>query len=542
MLWSSVIFSQEKKYNVLWIVTEDISPTLSMYGDNTAKTPNLDALAKHSMVYNNVFATVGVCAPSRSSIITGMQATAIGTMHMRTGSDITSWGNRKYKDTTINLDIEGKMVRQYSAVIPEEVKCFPEYLRAAGYYCTNNDKTDYQFAAPVTAWDVNDASAHWRNRPKGKPFFAVFNTNLTHESKLWKHEKYPLTVKPEEVSLPPYFPDTELSRYTVARNYSNIEMMDKVVGDLITKLKEDGLYDDTYIFFYSDHGGPLPRQKRAILDSGLKIPFLIKFPNSSKIGTSDRLISLTDLAPTMMSIAGIKPKKYFNGEAFLGKYEAKPRDYVFGSSDRFDEVTDRIRSVRNKQFLYLKNFYPEKTKYKEIGYRRQVPMMNEYFDLNGKGELNDVQSDWFQTKQPEELYDCEKDPFNIHNLANNPAYAKVLKTMRKAYLKKAKHQKDYGEISEHVLVNQMWPNGVQPVTSKPEFTCLKKKVSIECDTKGSSIAYLILDKPNAKLNFKSGWKLYTESIKLTDDLKGKYIYVMAERIGYKTSEIISQQL
>lgn len=214
--------------NILWLVTEDISPTLSFYGDHTAKTPNLDVLAKESMVYDNAFATVGVCAPSRSAIITSMYPTSLGTTHMRTGQDIQSWGNRVYKDSSeINIkDITGKSIRQYSAVIPENVKCFTEYLRANGYYCTNNQKTDYQFAAPVTAWDENNKKAHWRNRPKDRPFFAVFNFDDTHESKLWKHENLPLTIDPKTVKVPPYFPDNESAQHMIARNYSNIELMD----------------------------------------------------------------------------------------------------------------------------------------------------------------------------------------------------------------------------------------------------------------------------------------------------------------------------
>ena len=182
-----LLLTAQSQPNILWITVEDISPTLPFYGDSTAKTPNLNALAAQSTVYENVFSTVGVCAPARSSIITGMQPTAIGTMHMRTGKDIMSWGKRTYRDRINAADIHGDSLRDYAAVLPAKVKCFTEYLRAAGYYCTNNAKTDYQFAAPLTAWDENDNNAHWRNRPAEKPFFSVFNFNETHESKLWKY-------------------------------------------------------------------------------------------------------------------------------------------------------------------------------------------------------------------------------------------------------------------------------------------------------------------------------------------------------------------
>jgi len=370
--------------NILWIVTEDISPTLSFYGDNTAKTPNLDALASESMIYDNAFATVGVCAPSRSAIITGMYPTSIGTTHMRTGKDVFSWGKREYKKDIPIKDINGKPIRQYSAVIPENVKCYTEYMRSAGYFCTNNEKTDYQFAAPITAWDENSRKAHWRNRPKNKPFFAVFNIGTTHESRLWKNENLPLTVNPKDVKVPPYLPDNEATRHTIARHYSNVELMDAEVGAFIKQLKDDGLYNNTIIFFYSDHGGPLPREKREIYDSGLKVPFMIKDINSKTKGRTDRLMSFVDLAPTMLSLAGTKIPNYIEGKAFLGTQQTEPRKYVFGSSDRFDEFSDRIRSVRSKRFLYLKNSFPELPKYKDVGYRKNIPMMTSFLNLKKK--------------------------------------------------------------------------------------------------------------------------------------------------------------
>jgi len=254
--------------NILWLTCEDISPTLSFYGDSTAHTPNLDRLASESLVFTRAFAVVGVCAPSRSSIITGMYPASIGTRNMRTGTDAMGWGNRKYDNKKVAKDINGEPVRQYSAVIPDFVKCFTEYLRVSGYYCTNNVKTDYQFAAPLTAWDDNSINATWENCPMGKPFFSVFNHEVTHESKMWINKKLPQTVFPSSVPLPPYFPEDSVVRQDVARNYSNIELLDKQIGEKLDKLKKSGLYDKTIIFFFSDHGGPLPRGKREIYDSG----------------------------------------------------------------------------------------------------------------------------------------------------------------------------------------------------------------------------------------------------------------------------------
>ena len=525
--------------NILWIVTEDISPTLSFYGDTTAKTPNLDALAKESMVYDYAFAVVGVCAPTRSSIITGMYPTSIGTMHMRTGNDVMSWGNRKYKNEEElgRNDLENIPIRQYSAVIPDNVKCYTEYLRANGYYCTNNQKTDYQFASPVTAWDENNNKAHWRNAPKGKPFFSVFNIGVTHESMLWRNENLPLTVNPDNVIVPPYLPDNEATRETVARNYSNIELMDNEVGNLIQQLKDDGLYDNTIIFFYSDHGGPLPRQKREIYDSGLKVPFMIK-GIEGETGRTDRMISFVDLAPTMLSIAGIEPPKYMEGQAFLGKFEAKKRDYIFGSSDRFDEFSDRIRAIRNKKYLYLRNDYPELPKYKDVSYRKQIPMMPTFLELEKEGKLNDIQHSWFESKTKEELYNCENDPYNLNNLADDPEYASVLENMRSTLSDHMKERIDLGLIPEAKLIQQMWPNFEQPVTASVKVSIEKNKAILSCLTKGASIAYFISDNPDEKLDFNSAWKLYTSPFSIES---GKFIYTIAQRIGYKESDIIKTQ-
>lgn len=506
-----------------------------MYGDSTAVTPNLNALAKDSMIFDNVFTTVGVCAPSRSSIVTGMQPISIGTMHMRTGKDVMSWGKRSYDKKGGNKDIEGNDVIQYSAVIPKEVKCFPEYLRAAGYYCTNNRKTDYQFAAPISVWDENDAEAHWRNRPEGKAFFSVFNIHDTHESKLWVYDDKPLTVDPKEVQVPPYFPETPETRHTIARNYSNIELMDKAVGKILDQLKADGLYDNTIIFFFSDHGGPLPRQKRAIYDSGLRVPFFIKFPNSSKTGRTDRMISFTDLAPSMLSLVGIKPPEYMQGKAFLGEFKAAPRKYIIASSDRFDEVTDRIRAVRTKNFLYLHNFYPEKPGYKDIAYRKKIPMMKPMLKLRDEGKLDSVAMRWFRSKDKEELYEVHQDPYNINNLSEEDEYQDTLVKMRGLLLDFLAKNPDLGQIPESRLISLMWPDNNQPQTQKPKIELVEEKCRISCPTDGASVVYMIADSSNVKTGYNAPWKLYTKPVKVK---KEQFVIARAERIGYKTSEVV----
>lgn len=539
ILLSSVISYSQKRPNILWIVTEDISPELSMYGDSTANTPNLDKLAAESMIYDNAFATVAVCAPARSSIITGMYPTTIGTMHMRTGKDVASWGKREYKNKIEIVDLNGDTICQYSTVIPDYVKCFPEYLRAEGYFCTNNSKTDYQFAAPLSAWDENSNKAHWRNRPENTPFFSVFNINVTHESRLWVNKNKKLTVSPNDVEVPPYLVDNEITRNDIARHYSNIELMDAKVATIINQLKEDGLYDNTIIFFYSDHGGPLPREKRATYDSGLKVPFFVKDINSSKIGRTDRLISFVDLAPTILSLASIKPPKHIQGAAFLGKYEAKERQYVFASSDRFDEITDRSRVIRTKRFLYVKNYFPDLQKYKDVAYRKQIPMMKEMLRLKERGELNKMQMIWFGKKTEEELYNVENDPHNMNNLVNAPNYNKALNELRGVYSKHKKENTDLGMMPEAQLIEKMWPDYKQPKTEKPVVKQNSKGIILSTPTKGASISFLVSDKPDQKFDFDANWQLYNKPLKLK---KGGYLYVISERIGYQQSDVVIKKV
>ena len=540
--YCSLVYSQNSKQpNILWLVCEDISPTLSFYGDKTAKTPNLDALAKESMIFENAFATTGVCGPSRSAIITGMLPSSIGTMHMRTGRDIQSWSKGEYKDTVYDQtgkkvkDLNGNLIREYSAVIPENIKCFTEYLRANGYYCTNNQKTDYQFAAPQSAWDENNGKAHWKNTPKGMPFFSIFNFEVTHESRIWLNKDLPLSVNPNDVPVPPYYPDNEVVRTDLARHYSNIELLDKKIGEILKQLKEDGLYDNTIIFFYSDHGGPLPRQKREIFDSGLRAPLMVRFPNGENSGRIKALVSFTDLAPTVLSLANIKPPKHIDGQAFLGKYKAKDRKVIYGTSDRFDEFTDRIRAVRDAQFLYVKNYHVDLPKYKDVSYRKSVPMMNSILELHNLNSLTVSQEYWFQPKVTEEFYDCKNDPYQLNNLASNPIYKKKLEELRKLEQKQFENKVDFGAYYEADLIIKMWPNGQQP---QAEVVTIENKaglVSLSTMTIGASISFLILPiDSKEKITQNSNWKLYTKPFTLQ---KGYVVYAKASRIGFKESEI-----
>jgi N-sulfoglucosamine sulfohydrolase len=490
--------AQQKKPNILWITCEDISPYIGAYGDKVVKTPNIDQLAREGVRYTNVYTTAGVCAPSRSAIITGMYQTSIGTQHMRTqGID------PKYMPPG---------VPPYSAVIPEYVKCFPEYLRKAGYYCTNNEKQDYQFEAPVTVWDENSSAASYRNRPAGKPFFSIFNFGITHESQLFGR-KDSLLVRPDEVVVPPYYPDTKTVRHDIARLLTNIERMDQQVGELLNMLKEDGLYDNTIIFFYSDHGGALPWMKREVLERGTHIPFIIRFPGAKNAGTTnDDLISGVDFAPTVLSLAGVPVPKQMQGQAFLGAQKAKQqRKYVFAARDRMDELTDRVRMVRDKGFRYLYNHLPEQPYYQNVAYRLSIPMMKELLQLRDEGKLNAVQQNWFGTKPVEELYDVLNDPHELYNLAADPKYKAKLTELRTAFQQWTKAVGDMGGIPEKEMVKQMWNGGEEPpVTAAPEIIKTAGGVKLSSKTKGASIGYRIVkggEKEEPELHTVQSWDM-----------------------------------
>ncbi|MFW5850375.1 MAG: sulfatase, partial [Spirochaetota bacterium] len=270
--------SSARRPNFLWISFEDTNPFYGCYGDPTAKTPSLDRLATEGCVFTNCYSTAGVCAPARSAIITGMYPISIGTHHMR---------------TTHTDPAAPDLPTPYSAVVPHYVRCFTEYLRAAGYYCTNNAKTDYQFDPPITAWDELSETAHWRNRPNPEqPFFAVFNPMRTHESGMWKERRPEVEIDPATVRVPPYFPDTPRVRESLAKMHGNIARSDAELGELLAQLEEDGLAENTIVMHWSDHG-PLPRGKRWPYDSGIRVPLIVRWPraagNPGRASTMDAL-------------------------------------------------------------------------------------------------------------------------------------------------------------------------------------------------------------------------------------------------------------
>lgn len=511
---SSITNAQEKP-NILWISVEDLSPRLAAYGDNTVSTPHIDRLAKEGVVYENVFTTAGVCSPARNAIITGRYQTSNGGHNMRTLYNT-------YPEKT-------GLPKSYNSVPPPSVKCFPEYLRAEGYYTSNNVKTDYQFEAPVTVWDEVSNTADWRGRDKDQPFFTVLNFTTTHESQVWKRAKNKLRVDPNIVTVPPYYPDNEIIRQDIARHYSNVSELDDQVGEVLKKLEDDGLLDKTIIFFWTDHGDGLPFYKREIYKRGLHIPLIIRHPNKTMAGTRNSdMISAIDFGPTVLSLVNLPTPPQMHGRAFLGRYKGELRTYIFGARDRLDSEYDRVRSVMNKKYQYIRNFFPQRPLYMNVEYRKQQPGMREILRLNEAGELNQQQAFWFkETKAEEELYDLERDPFQLNNIIKEEGNEVVLEELRFQMDKWITETNDLGRIPEKELVKMMWNgNDSPPATANPEMEKSDNKSVILCQTQGASIGYR--EKGTEK------WHVYTSPISVN-----KPIEVIAHRIGYEPSEIVS---
>ena len=416
--------------NILWLTSEDNSAMLGCYGDRFATTPHLDNLASQGFLYTHAYANAPVCAPARNSIITGIYANSGGNQHMRSYYPI-----------------------------PESVKTYPEFLREAGYYCTNNVKTDYNTESidPSHIWDESSRDAHYRNRAPGQPFFAVFNTTISHESSL--HDSIPdelLRHSPHEVPIPPYHPATPAIKHDWAQYYDMVEDMDTQIGKWLKELDDAGLAENTIVFYYGDHGGVLARSKRYVYETGTRVPLIVRIPDkykhlfpAEKPGSKvSRLVSFVDLAPTLLSLAGIKIPEYLQGNAFLGDQKSADPQYVYMFRDRMDERYDMSRAVRDLKYRYIRNYMPHRIYGQRLEYLWRAPSIRSWEQAYLKGECNEVQSRFWNTKPVEELYDTENDYWEVNNLAADPAYSKVLERMRRANREWVSRIKDTGFIPE----------------------------------------------------------------------------------------------
>ena len=526
--------------NILMIVAEDMSPRVGVYGDALAKTPSIDKLASEGVMYTNMHTISGVCAPSRSSLVTGVYATSMGTHQMRTSQGRLS-----------------ETITGYEAVPPPEVKAFPELLRAGGYRTANWAKKDYQFGEPFTLWDVDDGgfwgpidAALWRRLPEDKPWFVMMNLVSTHESYLVVPGDYPkqwapftnillkerkrttrAITDPNAVSVPPYLVDSAETRASIAQHYDNIAFMDTQVQSILEALAADGLEDNTIVIFTTDHGDPFPRAKRAIYDSGTHVPFIIRYPSGEGAGTVEtRLTSFVDIAPTVLRWAGLTPPDFIQGQDLVN---AAPRRYVFAGRDRMDQVADRARSVRDERFKLIQNFMPDAPYFRPLVFRDMFPSMQSLWQANKSEQLTGDQSVYFKTPRPTyELYDLKADPHEINNLAGNPEYEEELNRLRVALQSWYEQVGDRADVSEREMVFEMWQGESQPETAPPtaRIQALEagvKAVSLTVATDGASIGY--------KKN-NGAWEIYTKPVRLekTDTLLAKAI-----RYGYKESDEIA---
>lgn len=464
--------------NIVWLSCEDMGPHLGCYGDPVAQTPHIDSLARRSLRFTQACSVAGVCAPSRSAIITGVYPTTLGTHLMRC-----------------------------RAKLPPDVAPFPALLRRAGYYCTNNSKTDYQFEPPRDAWDESSGRAHWRRRPRpDQPFFAVFNYTGTHESAVVQPAKHAsvssgigrVSRDLAAQTLPPYYPDTPAVREEWGRYYDCIAALDAWVGAMLEQLEADGLADNTIVFFWSDHGAGLPRAKRWLYDSGVRVPLLVHVPRAlggPAMGSeSDRLVSLVDLAPTVLKLAGLEPPAVMQGHDFLSP-GGSPREFQHLVRDRMDERYDIVRGVRTARWKYLRNDQPWKPYLQHLEYGEQSTIMQELRRALAKGTLPQAAKPFAAGKPREELYDLVADPHEVHNLADDPQHRQTLLALRAEQLSWSDATGDLGLLPEAELVRReaecgsRWAIRTQP--SANELFQRLNRVADACANASESLDELI---------------------------------------------------
>jgi arylsulfatase A-like enzyme len=457
----------EELPNFLWITCEDLSPILGTYGDDVAITPNIDDLASRGIQYNNAFAAAPVCSPARSCLVSGVYASSLGTHNHR--SDFK---------------------------IPKEIRTLPHLLRENGYFCSNNYKQDYNFT-DTTIWDETGRKAHWRNRPEGSPFFSIFNFETTHQSRIFGndsafHERFGKLLSrkerhhPDSIHLLPYYFDSPEVRKLWARYYDIVTVMDRQVKGVLDQLEEDGLSDNTIVFYFSDHGTGMPRSKGCLYVSGLRVPFIVyipeKYKNIShlKPGTkTDELVSFVDFQPTILSMLNKRAPEYMQGKPFLGEYKTDSREYVFAIRDRTDEVFDIGRTVKSSEFSYVRNFLPHLPLIQHSYYGDQSEIKKELYRLLEIGNMTPVQqSMWLPQRKPEELYNLNNDPHETKNLAADPTYLQVLHEMRQKLKDWMINTNDMGLMPEGYMIDNLNTGTAYEMARKKEIYPLEQIIEV----------------------------------------------------------------
>lgn len=399
--------------NILWLVSEDNNPLIGAYGDVLARTPTIDALAGAGILYRNVYSNAPVCAPSRFGILTGVYPESCAPANQM----------------------------RASAKVAGVLRTYPELMREAGYWCANNAKTDYNCDVdPTKIWDLQGPSAHWRARPAGKPFMAVFNDETTHESQVFRST--PGRVKPGQVRIPQYLPDTPSVREDLASYYNLMEKMDGRIAARLAELEADGLADDTIVFYYSDNGGVMPRSKRYCYDEGLRVAMVVRVPPKwRRLAPADpgseiaAPVSLIDLPATVLSLAGVTPPKEMAGNPLLGSRMVRPGRYAFGMRNRMDERIDFIRTVTDGRWRYIRNYMPHRPWGANGAFEWLMRGYQSWEEQHLAGRLGAVQDRFFGQKPFEELYDLGSDPDQTINLASaRPADLQSLSRVLDAHM------------------------------------------------------------------------------------------------------------
>ncbi|MEL6693267.1 MAG: sulfatase-like hydrolase/transferase, partial [Pseudomonadota bacterium] len=525
--------------NIVLVLFEDMSPRVGAFGDPIAHTPNFDRIADEGVRYTNVFTTSGVCAPSRAALMTGQYQHSIGAQHMRTMAPSGGTGGGP---------------QGYFAVPPSDVKAFPELLRRAGYFTSNNFKTDYQFGQPFTIWDRSEPGADWSDRAPGQPFFHMVTFFNTHESAVWpvELEETPentaffglvernrrvfaareARTDPASVTVPPYLPDTPAVRRDIATHYDNIADTDATLGELYDRLEREGLLESTIIIVSSDHGDGLPRMKRSLYDSGLHVPMVIRYPDGLDAGkTSDDLISFIDLAPTILSWADARQPSNLAGSDFEGADRDPARDYVFAAQDRMDFDPNWRRAVRDKRYKLIQNFVPGDPYFVPLAFRDVQPTMQALWLGSKQETLPEAARRLFAPIPEFQLYDTLNDPHEVTNVIDDPRYSEVQERLMATLNDWFSAYPDMSRVPEENMIAGMWPNGEQPVTATPIISGSEIEgrtvITLMSETEGASIGY------RSDLSSNS-WQIYTGPFNLPE---GSSLQAKAVRYGYAESEI-----
>ncbi len=540
-LFAQIVLAQTPAQpNILVLMAEDMSSRVGAFGDTAAVTPHLDAFAAEGVRYTNTFTTAGVCAPSRAAHILGMHQISTGTQHMRSSS---------------------RPEGGYYSVPPEDAKAYPELLRAAGYYTYTDNKLDYQFSGvmthrgPPTIWGLEGAAApDWDKRAPGQPFFGFISFMITHESGVfppigsmpsgilhflmqvmrWYGQDGPMpqVVSPQDVAVPPYYPDTPTVRADMARHYNNIAYMDAEVGVILQQLETAGLADSTIVIWTTDHGDGLPRAKRELFDSGIKVPMIIRWPEAFRPegvtpgGVDERLISFVDLGPTILSLAGVPVPANMQGRDFAAG-DTRPHEYIYASRDRIDELIDRQRAVRDARYKYVRSWYPDVPGGTDLKFRDNIDMVREMRAMYDAGQLNAIQQQWYEPPGAERLFDLELDPFEIHDVSSDPQYQGVLQRMRGAMDAWLTRVGDWSNEPESAMVARFEPDGERQVTPAPTLEVRDGMLVITPALAGHSLEYRLDD---------GRWQLYTRPVSINNY---SAIEARAVRYGWEESEIVS---